>query len=126
MSFEVQAIVPFAIPDIIEYSLKIPPKFKIQNGVEKWILRQAFEDVLPEEIFKREKAKFWEGSGIKTLISEYANSKISDFEFYNNRITKSRFTLRTKEEYLYYKIFSEQFVEIENVEWLGFSKMESN
>lgn len=126
MSHGVQAIVPFAIPEIIEYAVKIPPELKIKNGVEKWILRKAFENVLPEKVFQREKAKFWEGSGIKTLIAEYANSKISDIEFQNNCITKSGFKLRTKEEYLYYKIFAELFGDFEDFQWLGFSKIESS
>ncbi|NPV12482.1 MAG: asparagine synthase [Ignavibacteria bacterium] len=114
MSFGVQAIVPFAVSEIIKFAVKIPPELKIKNGIEKWILRKAFEDVLPDKIIKRKKEKFWEGSNVKNLISEYADFKISDEEFRSQRKTKSNSVLRSKEEYFYYKIFTECFGEIEN------------
>lgn len=99
------AHVPFMDPEVFEYALKIPPQFKINNGIEKWILRQSVRDVLPEKILNRGKEKFWQGSGVKELLFDYANSKITDSEFNLNQTLKNGFKLRSKEEYLYYKIF---------------------
>ena len=44
------------------------------NGkpVEKWILRKAVEDVVPEFVLWRPKAKFWQGAGVQELLSDYA------------------------------------------------------
>lgn len=117
------AHVPFMDPEVFEYALKIPPQFKINNGIEKWILRQSARDVLPEKILNRGKEKFWQGSGVKELLFDYANLKITDSEFNLNRTLKNGFKLRSKEEYLYYKIFEEHFGEFENFDWLGFTKI---
>ncbi|MEM2144413.1 MAG: asparagine synthase-related protein [Candidatus Jordarchaeaceae archaeon] len=115
---------PFSDPEIVDYALKIPPDLKIKDGIEKWILRQSMKDILPLEIFNRKKEKFWQGSGVMTLLQEYSESKISDFEFQSNRKLKSGFLIRTKEEYLYYKIFEEHFGKLNNFNWLGFSKIQ--
>ena len=64
----------FTDPAIVEYSLRIPVEYKIRNNIEKWILRKTLERYLPDSIFRRPKAKFWEGAGVKELISDYAKS----------------------------------------------------
>lgn len=124
-SNEIIPHVPFSDPDVVNYVLQIPPELKIKNGIEKWILREAMKDYLPEEIYNRPKEKFWQGSGLKNLLEEYAEAKITNFEFNSNRTLDNGFRLRTKEEYLYYKIFEEHFGEFENFDWLGFSKINS-
>lgn len=120
------AHVPFMVPDVFEYALKIPPEFKIKNGIEKWILRESVRDILPEKILNRKKEKFWQGSGLKELLYDYANLKITDTEFNLNRTLNNGFKLRSKEEYLYYKIFEEHFGEFEDFDWLGFSKINNS
>lgn len=118
--------VPFMDPEVFEYALKIPPQFKINNGIEKWILRQSAMDILPEKISNRGKEKFWQGSGLKELLYDYANAKITDSDFNLNRTLKNGFKLRSKEEYLYYKIFEEHFGEFKNFDWLGFTKINNS
>jgi len=76
---------------------------------------------LPVQISERTKSKFWEGSGVSNLLAEYAERKISDSEFNNNRQPDNGIKLRTKEEYLYYSIFKEHFGEIEDLSFLGFT-----
>jgi len=39
--------VPFVSPQVVDYALRIPVELKIRDGVEKWILRQALEGLLP-------------------------------------------------------------------------------
>lgn len=122
-AFSVKPHVPFLDPDVIEYAGKIPTDMKIKNGTEKWILREAFRKYLPVQVAERTKSKFWEGSGVGNLLAEYAERKISDPEFNNNRQTDYGIKLRTKEEYLFYSIFKEHFGEIKDVSFLGFTEI---
>ena len=42
---------PFLDTDLAEFSFKIPTKFLIKNSQTKYILREAFKDILPKKIF---------------------------------------------------------------------------
>ena len=50
-----EARVPFADTKLIDYLWNLPFSYKYYNGKEKYILRDAFSDVLPESIDKRKK-----------------------------------------------------------------------
>jgi asparagine synthase (glutamine-hydrolysing) len=69
--------IPYLDKKLVDFSQNIPMKWKIhgQKQVEKFILRLAFEDMLPEKIAKREKLRFAMGTGMDdvmdTLISKY-------------------------------------------------------
>ena len=47
---------PFQDVDVIETCLQIPREYQLRNGTEKYVLREAFKDILPEEIYLREKS----------------------------------------------------------------------
>lgn len=112
-AFSMEPRLPFADNSIIEYALKLPVDFKLHNEqgdiVEKWVLRVAFIEDLPEEIIWRKKQKFFEGAGSSHYLAEYAEENISDEQFYKERKIDKNFTLRSKEELMYYKIFHEFF-----------------
>lgn len=55
MRAKVEARVPFADTKLIEYLWNIPWEYKFYNQQEKGLLREAFKDVLPEEIVTRKK-----------------------------------------------------------------------
>ncbi|MCK9220816.1 MAG: asparagine synthase-related protein [Bacteroidales bacterium] len=116
------AHVVFADPQLFDFTLRIPSNLKLKDGVEKWILRKAFEGTLPERVLWRTKAKFWEGSGVGTLLSDYANIKVSDSDFKTERILNNGWSLNTKEELFYYRIFIEYFGKLENLDWMGRTK----
>lgn len=116
------AHVVFLDPDVVDYALQIPTEYKLRNGVEKWILRQAVADVLPPSIVNRRKAKFWEGSGVEDLLAAYAEGQISDREFTQERHLPNGWSLNTKEELLYYRIFCEHFGVLDNLSWMGRTK----
>ena len=44
--------------NLAEFAVTIPPSVRIRNGVEKWVLREAMKNVLPESLYKREKFAF--------------------------------------------------------------------
>ncbi len=96
--------------DVVDFALQIPPDMKLyENDVEKWILRQAMDGLLPDEVLNRTKSKFWEGAGVGDLLAAHAEEAIVDAEFASARVLPNRVTLNTKEELFYYRIFQEQF-----------------
>jgi asparagine synthase (glutamine-hydrolysing) len=50
--------VPFCDYRIVELAYNLPWEFKYRSGVEKCILRDAFADMLPEEIRTRKKSPY--------------------------------------------------------------------
>ena len=119
-------MVPFTDPEVLNYALQIPTKYKLyRNGgepIEKWILRKAVEDLLPNSILWRPKSKFWQGAGVVDLLEQFANEKISDQDFRRERELLNGWTLNSKEEVLYYRIFKDHFGELTNLDWMGRTK----
>jgi asparagine synthase (glutamine-hydrolysing) len=121
-AFGLSAHVVFMDPDIVEFALRIPASYKLKDGVEKWILRKALTGLLPESILSRPKAKFWEDAGVGFSLSEYAETKISNHDFDHERNLPNGWTLNSKEELFYYRIFREFFGDLTNLDWMGRTK----
>lgn len=106
---------PFIDTEVIAVALQIPVKWKIHNTgngklVEKWILREAFKDMLPEEIYSREKLRFSGGTGTDGLMDNIAAEEIDSSEFKESvRKTKGGYYLNSLKELWYYKLFKENF-----------------
>lgn len=116
------AYVGFLDMEVVDYALRIPPEYKIYDGMEKWILRQAMVGALPFEVLWRRKAKFWEGAGVGELLAEYAGEHISDGDFARERQLSNGWRLNSKEELMYYRIFREQFGDFADLSWMGRTK----
>jgi asparagine synthase (glutamine-hydrolysing) len=107
--------VPFLDQYFSEYCLRIPGELKApQNGIEKYILRLAFETELPSEIVWRTKAAFSDAvSGPEKKwyehIQQFVDTKISDEKFND---FSSRFP--NKEAYYYWRIFNDFFYGFKN------------
>ncbi len=118
--------VPFADLDVVRYALSIPPEYKVRYrhgiAVEKWILRRAFQGLLPDTVLWRPKAKFWQGAGVTTLLAEHAETSVTDADFRRERVLPNGWRLHSKEELLYYRIFREHFGRIPNLDWMGRTK----
>lgn len=109
----IEGRVPFLDKDFIDVAMRLNPTDKmIKNGrMEKWILRKAFEDYLPESIVWRQKEQFSDGVGYSWIdtLKEQAEAKVSDLELAE---AEKQFPInppRNKEEYLYRSIFTEHF-----------------
>lgn len=70
---------PFLDPKVLAFSRKIPMEWKIhgEKQTEKYILREAFKDMLPERIYNREKLRFAMGVGIDNVMDGIV-SKVVD------------------------------------------------
>lgn len=55
MRGKIEARVPFADTRLIEYLWNLPWEYKFHNNTEKGILRDAYKDLLPQEIVNRKK-----------------------------------------------------------------------
>ena len=106
-----ESYIPFMDGEILELAAVTPLDWKIHGPeqVEKWILRRAFLDDLPEEIVWRRKAQFSHGTNCDTIMDELSANRIKEAEFEKAKKENSHILLRTKEEYLYYSIFKEHF-----------------
>jgi len=109
----VEGRVPFLDKEFMDVAMQLNPKDKMaSNGkIEKWILRKAFEDYLPQSIAWRQKEQFSDGVGYNWIdsLKELVAKKVSDDQMEN---AKYRFPINppmSKEEYYYRSIFSEHF-----------------
>jgi asparagine synthase (glutamine-hydrolysing) len=117
--------VPFLDPEVVAYAQGIPAELKLKRQnptVEKYILRKALEGILPKSVLWRKKTKFWQGTGLGDLLSQYAEEKISQADFNQERALQNGWKLNTKEELLYYRIFKAHFGDLEQLDWVGRTK----
>ena len=113
MAWGIEGRVPFLDKEFIDVAMRINPKDKMINGerMEKWIIRKAFEDMLPESVAWRQKEQFSDGVGYDwiDMLKEVVNAAITDEQLAN---AKFRFPIQTpqnKEELYYRTIFEEHF-----------------
>jgi len=109
----VEGRVPFLDKEFLDVAMRTNPSAKMCPGktIEKKIVREAFQEMLPQSVAWRQKEQFSDGVGyswIDTLKAE-AEKQVSD-----ERMAKAaeRFPVNTpmnKEEYLYRSIFAEHF-----------------
>lgn len=109
----VEGRVPFLDKEFIDIAMRLNPEDKmIKDGrIEKWVVRKAFEDYLPESIAWRQKEQFSDGVGyswIDTLKAQ-AEQKVTDGEMAEAAVRFPVNPPKNKEEYLYRRIFEEHF-----------------
>ena len=82
MAHAIEARVPFLDHRLVEFSFKIPARYKMKEG-GKYILKKAMQDKLPKEILKREKQPFlvpinkWYEEKLKEIAPQiFENSEI--------------------------------------------------
>lgn len=72
MANSLEVRVPFLDHKVVELAFSIPPEHKIDRGIRKKILQEAFRHILPKELYKRPKKGFevplldWLRKGLKT------------------------------------------------------------
>lgn len=58
MGVSLEGRAPFLDHHVVEFAWRLPPSFKIRNGLGKWILRQVLYRHVPKELVERPKAGF--------------------------------------------------------------------
>jgi asparagine synthase (glutamine-hydrolysing) len=64
MGHGVEARVPYLDLSLVELAMRLPAGLKVRGDTRKWIIRQAFADMLPEYIVRRPKDPMSHGSGL--------------------------------------------------------------
>lgn len=109
----VEARVPFLDKEFIDTAMRLNPEAKMitEGRIEKNILREAFEDMLPEPIVWRQKEQFSDGVGYSWIdkLKEFADSAISDSQLENAAYKFPHNTPDSKEGYLFREIFEQHF-----------------
>ena len=111
--------VPFLDKEFLDVAMRTNPKAKMcsLNGsdpkasMEKRIVREAFEDMLPEEVAWRQKEQFSDGVGYSWIdtLKKITSEAVTDEQMAH---AAERFPINTplcKEEYYYRSIFEEHF-----------------
>ena len=113
MAWGIEGRVPFLDKEFIDVAMRLNPQDKMINGerMEKWIIRKAFEDMLPESVAWRQKEQFSDGVGYSWIdtLKEIVDKEVSDEQLAN---AKFRFPIQTpqnKEEFYYRSIFEGHF-----------------
>lgn len=113
MAWGIEGRVPFLDKEFIDVAMQINPKDKMitPERMEKWVLRKAFEDYLPESIAWRQKEQFSDGVGYSWIdkLKEVVSEAVSDEQLKNAKFRFPIQTPTTKEEYYYRSIFEEHF-----------------
>ncbi len=109
----IEVVQPFLDPEVQKFAMNLDPRYNIQEERGevwgKWILRKAYEDVLPPEIRWRDKNPIEVGSGT-TILPKYLAKKISDSEFKVKKkkiLESDKVTIRDKEQLIYYEAYRE-------------------
>ena len=109
----VEGRVPFLDKEFMDVAMRLNPAAKMcpGNTMEKKILREAFEDLLPASVAWRQKEQFSDGVGYNWIdsLKAVAEASVTDEQMAS---AAERFPINTpmnKEEYCYRSIFEEHF-----------------
>lgn len=116
----VEGRVPFLDKEFLDVAMRTNPKAKMcsilsgsdpKASMEKRIVREAFEDMLPEEVAWRQKEQFSDGVGYSWIdtLKKITSEAVTDEQMAH---AAERFPINTplcKEEYYYRSIFEEHF-----------------
>ncbi|MBR4401959.1 MAG: asparagine synthase B [Flavobacteriales bacterium] len=109
----VEGRVPFLDKEFLDVAMSLNPAAKMAPGavIEKKILREAFQDMLPHEVAWRQKEQFSDGVGYSWIdsLKQLTSSAVTDEQMAH---AAQRFPINTpqnKEEYYYRSIFEELF-----------------
>ena len=109
----IEGRVPFLDKEFLDVAMGMTPVLKMcpDKNIEKKVVREAFADLLPEEVAWRQKEQFSDGVGYSWIdtLKQITASAVSDEQMAH---AAERFPInppQNKEEYYYRSIFAEHF-----------------
>ncbi|MBC2839751.1 asparagine synthase B [Robiginitalea sp. SC105] len=109
----IEGRVPFLDKEFMDVAMRLNPKDKMitPERMEKWVVRKAFEDYLPESVAWRQKEQFSDGVGYSWIdtLKEVVGQAVSDEQLANAHFRFPIQTPTSKEEYYYRSIFESHF-----------------
>ena len=85
MAHALEARAPFLDAELMRAVFALPGRYKINRGRRKWILREAFRDLVPEWVFRRRKMGFglplgrWFAGPLRPLVGDLLESSSARF-----------------------------------------------
>ncbi|WP_271424476.1 asparagine synthase B [Aequorivita sinensis] len=120
-SWGIEGRVPFLDKEFMDVAMRLNPKDKMiiagkrgsheKQAMEKWVLREAFGDMLPEAVAWRQKEQFSDGVGYSWIdsLKEMVNNKVTDEQMANAHYRFPIQTPTSKEEFYYRTIFESHY-----------------
>jgi asparagine synthase (glutamine-hydrolysing) len=109
----VEARVPFLDRDFLDFAMSMNPEDKMigPGRMEKQILREAFGELLPEEVAWRQKEQFSDGVGYGWIdaLRDHAAERVSDAQLASAARRFPHNTPDSKEAYFYRTVFEKHF-----------------
>lgn len=109
----IEGRVPFLDKEFMDVAMRINPQDKMikEGRIEKWVVRKAFEDMLPESVAWRQKEQFSDGVGYSWIdtLKAVVNEEVTDEQMANAHFRFPIQTPQNKEEYYYRTIFEGHF-----------------
>jgi asparagine synthase (glutamine-hydrolysing) len=109
----IEVRVPFLDREFLDTAMAFDPAAKMvgERGIEKYPLRKAFEDHLPQEVAWRQKEQFSDGVGYRWIdsLKATAEARVSDAQMESARYRFPYNTPATKEAFVYREIFESLF-----------------
>ena len=109
----IEGRVPFLDKEFIDVAMRLNPKDKMitKDRMEKWVVRKAFEEYLPESVAWRQKEQFSDGVGYRWIdtLKEVVAEAVSDTQMENAHFRFPIQTPQNKEEFYYRSIFESHF-----------------
>jgi len=102
---------PYLDLKVVAFSQKVPMNWKIygEKQVEKYILREAFRDMLPEKIANREKLRFAMGVGTDDVMDDLISKMVDPEEIAKRPNTAYGLPFASFKEIYYYDEFLRLF-----------------
>lgn len=107
MAHSLEGRVPFVDHELVEFSAKIPFKYKLKGFNEKLILKKAMSGILPKEIILRKKQRFttmidtWFGDELINISHNLLYEKNDINSCFNKRYLDNLLDYRNKLSYKY-------------------------
>ncbi|MDG1386119.1 MAG: asparagine synthase B [Flavobacteriaceae bacterium] len=109
----IEGRVPFLDKEFMDVAMRINPSDKMitSDRMEKWVIRKAFEQYLPESVAWRQKEQFSDGVGYDWIdtLKEVVEDNVSDEQMKNAHHKFPIQTPQNKEEFYYRSIFEEHY-----------------
>ena len=120
MAHGIEGRVPFLDLELVSLAQRIEPGLKLRargraRVVEKWVLRAACEDLLPDEILWRAKKQFDEGSGTTQLVPAALEDWLGPQNVEQYRRDHADASLRSPEECVYHALLRTAYSDPEPV-----------
>ena len=113
MAWGIETRVPFLHKPFVNYAMSLDPESKMggPGKIEKHIIRESFDGIVPDEILWRQKEQFSDGVGYGWIdgLKDHSESKVTDEELAR---ANTRFPINapsTKEGYYYRTIFEKYY-----------------